>query len=174
MRHIHTAIHSQIDTIDNKSIFQRKATRAIALRGDMILMVFTERYHDYCLPGGGIDDGEELIPGMIRELQEETGAKNILDIREFGIYEEYRPWYKPDFDIQHMVSYCYTCSVDQELGETSLEHYELDNGMKPQWINIHDAIAHNEETMATSEKKGMSIERETYLLHLIKKEVVKV
>jgi hypothetical protein len=40
--------------------------------------------------------------------------------------------------------------------------------MKPVWINIHEAIAHNEETMASSEKKGMSIERETYLLHLIK------
>ncbi|OUR96895.1 DNA mismatch repair protein MutT [Halobacteriovorax marinus] len=172
MRHIHTATHSDIETTQNKSIFQRKATRAIALRGEMILMLYTERYHDYSLPGGGLDEGEDLISGMIRELQEETGAKNIQDVREFGIYEEYRPWYKPDFDIQHMVSYCFTCTVDEELGDTDFEHYELSNGMKPVWINIHDAIEHNEETITSSEKKGMSIERETYLLHLIKKEVL--
>ncbi len=125
MRHIHSATHSDIDNIDNKSILQRKATRAIALRGEMILMLFTQRYHDYSLPGGGLDEGEELIPGMIRELQEETGAKNILDVKEFGIYEEYRPWYKPNFDIQHIISYCFTCKVDEELGDTDLEHYEL-------------------------------------------------
>jgi hypothetical protein len=34
-------------------------------------------------------------------------------------------------------------------------------------MNIHEAIAHNEKTMAESSKKGMSIERETFLLKLI-------
>jgi len=172
MRHIHTVTHSAIDTLDDKTIFQRKATRAIVLKGEMILMLFTERYHDYSLPGGGLEEGEENIPGMIRELSEETGATNVQDICEFGIYEEYRPWYKPDFDILHMISFCYICRVDDELGDTAFEHHEINNGMKPVWINIHDAIAHNEETLATSNKKGMSIERETFLLHLIKDEML--
>jgi hypothetical protein len=39
--------------------------------------------------------------------------------------------------------------------------------MKACWFNIHEAIQHNEKTMATSAKKGMSIERETYLLREI-------
>jgi ADP-ribose pyrophosphatase YjhB (NUDIX family) len=172
MRHIHTAKHSSIDTLDNKSIFQRKATRAIVLKGEMILMLFTERYHDYSLPGGGLDHGEDVVAGMVRELVEETGAKNIQNISEFGIYEEYRPWYKPDYDVQHMISFCFICSADEELGNTNLEQHELNNGMKPIWINIHEAIAHNEETIANSDKKGMSIERETYLLHLIKEEIL--
>ncbi len=172
MRHIHTSRHHKIDSLENKSIFQRKATRAIALSGDEILMLYTERYHDYSLPGGGIDKGEDIISGLVRELKEETGAQNISNISEFGIYEEYRPWHKPDFDIQHMISYCFTCSVDRELGETTLEHYELSNGMKPVWINIHDALKHNEHTIANSVKKGMSIERETYLLNLIRTELL--
>ncbi|WP_372654502.1 NUDIX hydrolase [Halobacteriovorax sp.] len=172
MRHIHTSTHFEIDSLDNKSIFQRKATRAIALRDEQILMLYTERYHDYSLPGGGIDKGEDIVDGLIRELKEETGAKNISNVEAFGIYEEYRPWYKPDFDIQHMISYCFTCTVDKELGETTLEHYELSNGMKPVWIDINEAIAHNEETIAKSDKKGMSIERETFLLKLINKELI--
>lgn len=172
MRYIHTAIHSDIHTLEEKSIMKRLATRAIALRGEMILMLYTERYHDYSLPGGGVDEDEDLVSGLIRELTEETGAKNISNIEKFGIYEEYRPWYKPDFDIQHIISYCYTCTVDKELGDTRFEHYELSNGMKPVWINIHEAISHNENTIANSQKKGMSIDRETFLLHLIKKEIL--
>nr|WP_290731240.1 NUDIX hydrolase [Halobacteriovorax sp. JY17] len=167
-----TSIHPDIDSLEGKSIFKREATRAIALRGNSILLLYTERYHDYSLPGGGLDRGEDLLAGMIRELKEETGAKGISNISEFGIYEEYRPWYKSDFDIQHMISYCFTCSVDEELGETSLEHYELNNGMKPVWINIDEAIKHNEDTIKNSKKKGVSIEREIFLLRLIREEIL--
>jgi hypothetical protein len=44
--------------------------------------------------------------------------------------------------------------------------------MTPLWINIHQAIKHNEETLEKSEKKGLSIERETFLLKLIVKELL--
>ena len=104
---------------------------------------------------------------MIRELSEETGAQDIKNIKPFGAYEEYRPWHKPDYDIQYMISYCYTCEINQELGRSNLESYEINNGMKASWVNIHEAIKHNKKTMATSDKKGMSIERETFLLKLI-------
>jgi len=114
---------------------------------------------------------EDKIEGMIRELSEETGAKDVKNIKPFGAYEEYRPWYKPDYDIQHMISYCYTCEIHKELGTTKLEPYETKNGMKAVWVTIHDAIEHNKKTMATSNKKGMSIERETFLLELIAKSI---
>ncbi|MDP2561350.1 NUDIX hydrolase [Psychrobium sp. 1_MG-2023] len=148
--------------------FHRQAARAIVLKGQNILLLYTERYHDYTLPGGGVDEGEDLTCGLKRELIEETGAKNITNIKPYGRYEEFRPWYKPDFDTMHMESYCYTCDIDSELGMTRLEDYEVVNGMRPVWVNIFDAIKHNEHTMAHSDKKGMSIERETFLLkHIV-------
>jgi ADP-ribose pyrophosphatase YjhB (NUDIX family) len=134
-------------------------------------LLYTERYEDYSLPGGGLDLGEDKIEGMMRELREETGATAIRNIKPFGAYEEYRPWYKTDYDIQHMISYCYTCDIDKELGISNLEWYEKKNGMKAVWINIHEAIKHNKKTMATSDKKGMSIERETFLLTLIAEDI---
>jgi ADP-ribose pyrophosphatase YjhB (NUDIX family) len=164
--------HPEIDSLENKTIFTRNSTRSITLQGDNILLLYTERYEDYSLPGGGLDLGEDKVEGMIRELQEETGAQNIKNIQPFGIYKEYRPWYKTDYDIQHMISYCYTCDINIELGSTSLESHEINNGMKALWVNIHDAISHNKNTMATSEKKGMSIERETFLLELIAQNIV--
>lgn len=167
MQILKTHYHPEVKTLENKSIFTRLATRSIAIQEDTILLLYTERYQDYCLPGGGLDKDEDKIEGMKRELSEETGAKAIKNIKPFGAYEEYRPWYKADFDIQHMISYCYTCNIDKELGDTNLESYEIKNGMKALWINIHEAIAHNKKTIATSAKKGLSIERETFLLERI-------
>ena len=53
-----------------------------------------------------------------------------------------------------------------------MESYETNNGMKAIWINIHEAINHNKKTMTTSAKKGMSIERETFLLQLIAESLI--
>ena len=167
MQILKTHYHPEIKTLANKSIFTRLATRSITIQGRNILLLYTARYEDYSLPGGGLDLGEDKIEGMMRELSEETGAQNIRNIKPFGTYEEYRPWYKSDYDIQHMISYCYTCDINKELSNSNLESYEINNGMKAKWINIHEAIHHNKQTMATSSKKGMSIERETFLLELI-------
>jgi hypothetical protein len=71
-----------------------------------------------------------------------------------------------------MISHCYTCDIDEELGDTAYESHEVSNGMTPVWMNIHEAITHNEEVIANSPKKGLSIERETYMLKVIVEQLV--
>ncbi|MDO6687218.1 MULTISPECIES: NUDIX hydrolase [unclassified Agarivorans] len=166
MRLLKSTIHSDLGSLTGRAL-ERIATRAIVLKGDDILLMYTERYHDYTLPGGGVDQGEDLITGLKRELSEETGAQNIRNIEAFGCYEEYRPWYKDDADYMHMLSYCYLCEIDDELGNNALEDYEINNGMKPVWLNIHHAIQHNLDTMENNPKAGMSVERETFLLQQV-------
>ena len=167
MKLLRSTVHPDVQKLEYKSVIQRLATRTIAMNGENILLLYTDRYHDYSLPGGGLDSGEDKVEGMIRELQEETGAQNIRNIEAFGCYEEFRPWYKDDANVMHMLSYCYTCEVDETLGKTSFESHEINNGMTPVWINIQQAIEHNLKTIELSDKKGMSIERETFLLQLI-------
>ena len=171
MRLLKSTIHPDISQLSENK-FTRKATRAIVLKGEDILLLYTQRYHDYSLPGGGIDEGESNIDGLIRELKEETGAHSVHNIEEFGLYEEFRPWHKTDFAIIHMLSYCYVCSIGDELFAPELESHEINNGMRPVWMNIHQAIAHNEQTIASSDKKGLSIERETFLLKRIADELL--
>ena len=175
MRLIKTSFHpdispSDIDPSSPLKLTVRHAARGIILKGESILLLYTQRYDDYSLPGGGIDEGEDEIAGLVRELREETGAQGVRNIVAFARYDEYRPWYKSDADIMHMISYCYVCDIDEELAETAYESYEINNGMKPLWINIHTAIAHNQSIIANSDKKGLSIERETFLLKLIVEE----
>lgn len=169
MRLLKTTVHPCI-TIDTAPSFQREATRAIVFKDTKILLLYTKRYEDYSLPGGGIDDGEDRIQGLIRELKEETGAQNIHNIREFGRYDEHRPWYKDAFKKVHMISYCYYCDIEGELTAPKFEQHELDNGMSVHWVDIHSAIEHNLAIIANSDKQGLSIIRETYLLQLIARE----
>ena len=119
-----------------------------------------------------MNPGESIKEGLIRELAEETGAQNIKVLQEFGLYEEFRPWYRPDFDMVHMKSYCYVCSIDQNLGETKFEDYEIKNGTAPTWINIHQAIAHNEEILKKGKQGALSTGRELYLLQKISSELL--
>jgi ADP-ribose pyrophosphatase YjhB (NUDIX family) len=156
--------------------FTRIATRAIVIKNNQILLMFTQRYNDYSLPGGGVDVNESLVEGLIRELAEETGAHNICNIQPFGLYEEYRPHKSTklltEFTIMHMLSYCFTCDIDEQLLDNALEAHEINNGMQVCWVNIDVAIAHNLKTIENDKQKGMSIERETYLLKLIKHELI--
>jgi ADP-ribose pyrophosphatase YjhB (NUDIX family) len=171
MRLLKSTVHPDLNLM-KQTCFERIATRAIVIKGDHILLLYTQRYDDYTLPGGGVDKHEDIIEGFKRELSEETGARNISNIKAFGLYEEFRPWYKDDFDIMNMKSYCFSCEIDNQLGKTKLEDYEIKNGMKAVWLPIVDAIKHNEKTIAESDKKGMSVERELFLLKLIQKELI--
>ncbi|WP_353892825.1 NUDIX hydrolase [Proteinivorax hydrogeniformans] len=172
MRLIKKLIHKNLDKLEGRT-FNRRAARAIVLDGRKILLLYTKAYNDYSLPGGGVDPQEDIIEGLKRELAEETGAKNIEVLSEFGYIDEYRPHYKPEYDLIHMLSYFYICKVDSQLGEINLEDYEVANGMAPVWIDINTAITHNKEVMAKKEKSmGLSIERETFALELIAKELI--
>ncbi|QIZ78878.1 NUDIX domain-containing protein [Ferrimonas lipolytica] len=149
------------------SEFTRHSVRAVITHADKILLLYTARYDDYSLPGGGVDEGESLAAAVIREVEEETGARNVVINAELGIYHELRPWYKESHDNVRMYSYCYWCTADPKLGQTQLEDYEQANGMKPVWIELEQAIAHNERVMAGSDKAGLSLQRETWLMHYI-------
>jgi len=169
---IHSDIVENNLTPAHPACFTRIATRAIVVKNNKILLMFTAKYNDYSLPGGGVDEGESLLVGLKRELMEETGATGITNIKPFGLYEEYRPHHSvkhyPECSIMHMLSYCYTCDIDEHLGEKKLEEYEINNGMEACWLNIDEAIEHNLNTIRSDSKQGMSITRETYLLQKIK------
>ncbi|MCF2857971.1 NUDIX domain-containing protein [Pseudoalteromonas sp. SMS1] len=149
------------------SCFERQAARAIVLRGNEILLLYTARYDDYTLPGGGIDEDENIESALARELLEETGAKSVINIQPYGVYEEYQHWYKSDFDTVKIISHCFLVEICGDFTEPQMESYEQANGMRPIWLPIQEAIAHNRHAMANSDKKGQSLRRETIILEAV-------
>lgn len=77
---------------------RRISVRGIVLHEGKLLCVKLKPYrnslvenggHDYwCLPGGGLDEGEPLLDGIEREMIEETGIKpivgNLLYVQQFA------------------------------------------------------------------------------------------
>lgn len=173
MRLINKYVHESYKTLKNPRVFKRTAARAIVLHDDQMLLIYTKRYNDYSIPGGGVDEGEDIKEGLIRELREETGARDIKIIGEYGDYEEYRPTHYKEYDIMHMMSHFYICNASKELGQANPEDYEVANGSVAVWVNIHEAIKHNKSVIKSQEDSmGLSILRETYVLELIAKELL--
>lgn len=76
-------------------MMRRVTVRGIVLHEGKLLCVRLKPYKDHlkrdnsywCLPGGGLDEGEALIAGVEREMLEETGIKpvvgNLLYVQQF-------------------------------------------------------------------------------------------
>lgn len=168
MKILNKYVHEEVKLLQNPNILNRTTARGIIIDKEDILLIYTKRYDDYSFPGGGVDENEDLMQGLSRELAEETGAQNVKVISEFGIIEELRPIHYPEYDAMNQTSYYYVCSADKTLGEASPEDYEVNNGSVPIWINIHDALRHNKDVIAKNPKSiGYSIQRETFVLEQI-------
>ena len=121
---------------DQPISYTRRAARAVLFNaaGQVAVMHFTA-ISSYKLPGGGIDEGEDTIAALHREIREETGYE-ITDIKELGEVVEYRYYCG-----MHQVSYCYTATATQFVG-TQLTQKEQNGGMELQWFDtIPQAVA---------------------------------
>ena len=114
---------------------ERRAARALVFdreRRVALLHATNKGYHK--LPGGGIENGEDIIEALKRECLEEIGC-SIGNVKELGIIEEYRNGFK-----LHQLSYCYTADLVGEQGQNKLEEDEAADGFEPEWMKLEDAI----------------------------------
>lgn len=112
--------------VDTSAFRKRGAARAVLLddSGQVYLLnVSKHGYHK--LPGGGIDEGEDIKQAMERELMEEVGCKAEI-LAELGTVIEYRNY--DDGGLQQ-TSYCYLAKQVGEQVSSALEEGELAEGM---------------------------------------------
>jgi len=172
MKLLKELVHPELLSREGR-ILRRHAARGIVLRDDTILLLFTERYNDFSLPGGGVDQDEDIHDALKRELEEETGARDVKVQSHYGFIEEYRPHWKPEYDLMHMTSHFFVCDVASELAAVRMESHEIANGMKPVWVSVEEATQHNREVMSRQEAcMGQSIQRETFMLERISQELM--
>ena len=153
--------------LDGKTV-TREAVRAIVLKGDSVLMVFSKLNGDYKFPGGGVKKGETQKSALQRELMEECGAQLRAILSEFGKVEEYDLPEDDIYDIFKMTSYYYICQVDEEFGRQNLDDYESEYGFTPEWVPIKQAIAVNHKLIENpSPTIQRWVKRELFVLKTI-------
>lgn len=143
---------------------ERRAARAIVFDSEKkiaLLHVTKKSYHK--LPGGGIENGEEIKSALQRELLEEIGCA-VENICELGIVEEYRN----KFEL-HQISYCFTADLVGEKGQNQLEESEIADGFVPIWVTLEEAIKIMESETGVENYEGKFItERDLTFLKEVK------
>lgn len=118
---------------------ERSAARAVLLdpEGQVYLLnVSKHGYHK--LPGGGVDEGEDIMQALERELIEEVGCKAEI-IAELGFLVEFRDY--EDGGLKQ-TSYCYLAKQSGQQEASALEEGELEEGMfEVKAKSIDEAIA---------------------------------
>ena len=103
-----------------------------------ICIIRSEKYGYMQLPGGGIDDGENIIEALRRVTEEETGFL-IKDIKPIGYTFERREDIRNNHDWDQDISFVFTALLDKEVGTKYMED-EIAEGFKPIWIKLEDFI----------------------------------
>lgn len=113
----------------------RKASRAVIINhSNEVALLFVSKNNYHKLPGGGIEQGEDISEALIREVIEEVGVEIKL-ITEVGAIIEYRD----QFELLQL-SYCYVAEVEKLLENPSFTEEEVSNGFILKWVPIEEAI----------------------------------
>ncbi|MFA7417235.1 MAG: NUDIX domain-containing protein [Acholeplasma sp.] len=159
------------DGTNNLSIDKARTTiRAVIYKNKQLLMVYAHQFKDYTFPGGGMKKDEDHMLALKREIKEELGANQVLNIKPLGYIEEKRYGLSQKPTVYLQTSYYYFADVE-EFGEQSLAEREKEHGVEPVWIAIDEAIAINKKSIETyNHKRGMKtvLPREMAVLNYLK------
>lgn len=159
------------DSRDKKSgaqpIIYRNAVRAIILKENKLLMVYSEKAKEYKFPGGGIEHDEPREVALKREVIEEVGH-DIQSVNEpLGYVDQlYNDIYDED-KYFYQRSYYYFCEVKMEYMGLKLSESERAMKFLPKWVTIDEAIRVNQLKVDTDNEYPWT-ERELYILKLLK------
>lgn len=153
----------------------RTTIRAIILKDNKLLMVYSSKFNDYTFPGGGMKKGEDHMSALKREIKEELGANEVTNVKPYGYIEEKRFGISPRATVYLQTSYYYLASVS-DFGRQNLADREKAHGVEPVWIAIDEALRVNQISLETfRHKRGMKtvLPREMKVLKSLKQKMKK-
>lgn len=114
---------------------KRLAVRSIVIDGDKNIALAYVSSHDYYkIPGGGVDEGEDVLEALHRECLEESGV-HIKEIKELGYIIDINSIWAL---IQE--SYCYISVVDGQKKPPKFTKKERQKGFELHWVPLKKVI----------------------------------
>ena len=156
--------------IHGKTI-HRHAVRAVIMRGDELLMIYSTKVGDYKFPGGGVNQDESHEQALIREVREECGMSLLLIGNEICRVVEYDRPMEQEYDVFKMTSYYYQCEVQDGFGSQKLDDYEVNLGFEPVWIKLDRAMELN-KVLLNVPHPPKRLDREVLILEYLKQNLL--
>lgn len=142
-----------IDKSDVSSTYQiRNAARAVVFDDKkQVALLYVSKYGYYKLPGGGVDEGEEIEAALKREIKEEIGFDSKI-ISKLGQTHEYWDDYK-----EFQTSFCFVANVVGPQGNVEFTENEINHGFKVVWAESLDKAIKILEDAAPKNYEGKII-----------------
>ncbi|MCL2869298.1 NUDIX domain-containing protein [Candidatus Saccharibacteria bacterium] len=141
------------------------ATRTVLLDDNgRVTVINVQKYGYYKVPGGGVEDGEDLRESAKREVLEEAGCDCEI-IAELGRTETDIPGWE-----LHDVSDGFVARVVGEKKPPHFDDYEAERGFSLEWYDSLDAAITKIEANRVSEPDVVALQfRDLGYLKLAKK-----
>ena len=160
---------------ENGTVGKRPSVRGIIIKDGKIAMMHSLKYDYYKLPGGGIEEGEELRDTLVREVKEESGLVVKKEtIKEFGYVRRIEKGMFEDIFMQE--NYYFLCDVEDEISSQELDDYEAEEGFTLEFVTPEQAINVNNtgdhrEKVEKQTFTGM-LTRENRVLQMVRAELL--
>ena len=113
----------------------RKAARAVVFDDEnRIGLLHVKNHNYYKLPGGGVEEGEDIKNALDRECEEELGIE-VEITKEIGSIIEYRAQFK-----LHQTSYCFLAKTSSKKNAPNFTDEEKSSGFEIIWVEPAEAL----------------------------------